>query len=369
MNDLHDRLDNAFSAITPAPAPIDATMKQGKRIRLRRRATAAASVAAAVATAVAIPLTMHVQASPVPETGPGQYSVVVDPHDPKYFPGVVAMGMVNGKKWQFNVLPPGADGASRGAQYVELYPPDGTDFAAGPNYRKIQVTALSAKLLGSSPAGLWGMDAANAVAEFGVVQADVAHLTVTLTNGATLTLHPVPEYGARLVVFVVPRGAVIVRVTAYSRAGEIASATPFYDQAGNADFATWLRPGQHGLARDTGLVASGSFNGQKWSVTAHTGPWGVCFESFGTDCPPLADTSVVDSGSTDSTHVYTGDAAPSVVRVDVLVPNGPTFQVRPVTVGGRKFFAFAMGASLKPGSFRWTAYDKAGHQVASGNPY
>lgn len=373
MNDLHDRLDNAFSAITPAPAPIDAAMKQGKRIRMRRRATAVASVAAVVAAAVAIPLTMHVQASPVPETGPGQYTVSVYPHDLKFPPWVVAQGMLNGKKWEFNVLPPGADSASRGAQYVEFYPPDKTDFVAGPDYRKIQVTALSTELLGSSPAGLWGMDAANAVAEFGVVQADVAHLTVTLTNGATLTLHPVPEYGARLVVFAVPRGAVIVRVTAYSRAGEIASAIPFYDQAGKADFATWLRPGQDGLARDGGLVASGSISGHKWSVIAHTGPWGACFEfePSVTECVPLPlfNTSVSAAMSGDTAQLYVRAAEPSVVRVRVREPDGTTLTVRPVTIGGQKFFAFAASTTIKSGFFTWTAYDKAGHQVASGNPY
>jgi hypothetical protein len=373
MNDLHDRLDNAFSAITPAPAPIDAAVKQGKRIRLRRRATAMASVAAVVAAAVTIPLTVHVQASPVPETGPGQYTASVAPPDPKFPPGVLAQGMLNGKKWQFNVLPPGADSASRGAQYVEFYPPDGTDFTAGPNYRKIQVTALSTDLLGSSPAGLWGMDAANAVAEFGVVQADVDHLTVTLTNGATLALHPVPEFGARLVAFVVPRGAVIVRVTAYSQAGEIGSAIPFYDQAGKADFATWLRPGQDGLARDVGLIASGSISGHKWSVIAHTGPWGACFEfePSVTECVPLPlfNTIVSASMSGATAQLYVRVAEPSVVRVRVREPNGTTFAVRPVTIGGQKFFAFAAATTVKPGSFSWVAYDAAGHQVASGTPY
>ncbi|HEX6518742.1 MAG TPA: hypothetical protein VF070_01825 [Streptosporangiaceae bacterium] len=367
MNDLHDRLDNAFSAITPAPAPIDAAMKQGKRIRLRRRATAVASVAAVVAAAVALPLTMHVQASPVPETGPGQYTVSVFPHDLKYPSWVVAQGMLNGKKWQFNVSAPG--GASRGSQYVSFDPPDKTDFLPGPG-RMMQVTALSTDLLGSSPAGLWAMDAANAVAEFGVVQADVDHLTVTLTNGATLTLHPVPKFGARLVVFVVPRGAVIVHVTAYSRAGEIASAIPFYNSAGTATFATWLRPGQQGVARDSRLLASGSISGQEWSVTAYTGPWGVCFEMMTvTTCTPITH-AAVDSGNANGiVRMFAIEPDPSVIRVDVRLPGGTAIATRLVTVGRHKFFAFAVSATLKPGSVRWTEYDKAGHQVASGTSY
>jgi hypothetical protein len=61
--------------------------------------------------------------------------------------------------------------------------------------------------------------------------------------------------------------------------------------------------------------------------------------------------------------VAAGSAAPSVVRVAVTSPDGKTTQVRPVTVGGLKLFAFPFGQGPRP--WRWTAYDGAGHVVAS----
>jgi hypothetical protein len=52
-----------------------------------------------------------------------------------------------------------------------------------------------------------------------------------------------------------------------------------------------------------------------------------------------------------------------VTRLVVTRPDGSTTQVRPVQVGGQKFFAFAMSAGHK--KVRWAAYDSSGDLVAS----
>ena len=90
-------------------------------------------------------------------------------------------------------------------------------------------------------------------------------------------LHPVAVYGVRAVAFAVPVGAGVVDATAYSRHGEIAAAIPFNAPSGVAAFGVWLTPGQHGLARASGRIGSGTANGRAWSVTAYLGPWGICY--------------------------------------------------------------------------------------------
>ena len=47
----------------------------------------------------------------------------------------------------------------------------------------------------------------------------------------------------------------------------------------------------------------------------------------------------------------------------VTQPDGTTIQVRLVTVGGQKVFAFAVRPGAKP--LRWVAYDSAGNVVTS----
>ena len=109
--------------------------------------------------------------------------------------------------------------------------------------------------------------------QYGAVRADVTYVAVRLGNGTVLILHPVAVYGVRAVAFAVPVGAGIADATAYSRHGEIAAAIPFNAPGGVAAFGLWLTPGQHGLARASGRIGSGTANGRAWSVTAYLGPW------------------------------------------------------------------------------------------------
>jgi hypothetical protein len=210
--------------------------------------------------------------------------------------------------------------------------------------------------------------------QYGAVRANVSYVTVRLGDGTVLTLHPARVYGARVMAFAIPMGAPILSVTAYSPQGEIATAIPFNYPGGSASFGIWLRPGQHGLARASGLVGSGSYLGDTWSATAYLGPWGVCLYgktggggSAGT-CADIASPSGLGTSVMFWTGgvpaVAGGSASPPVVRVAVTAPGGTTTQVHPVTVGGIKFFAFPFGKG--PKHWKWTAYDGSGHAVASG---
>src|ERR1700677_569329 len=98
MDQLRSRLDDAFSAVSPVPAPIEGAIRKGKVIRLRRQAVVAVGVAAVVAAAVFTPLAVHWGASPPPSTG--SYTVTVQPPGPHSPPGEIASGTLNGKSWQ-----------------------------------------------------------------------------------------------------------------------------------------------------------------------------------------------------------------------------------------------------------------------------
>jgi len=205
---------------------------------------------------------------------------------------------------------------------------------------------------------------------YGAVRADVTYVAVRLDNGTVLMLHPVAVYGVRAVAFAVPVGAGIVDATAYSRHGEVAAAIPFNAPNGVAAFGVWLEPGQHGLARASGRIGSGTANGSAWSATAYLGPWGICIQASGAGftqavCVPTV--SDLDSSSwslTEGSLTVAGGFAPaSTAWVIVNQPYGTTTRVRPVTVGGQRLFAFQLDTG--PNRLSWTDHDSSGAVVGS----
>jgi hypothetical protein len=365
QRDLYERLDRAVEAITPPAAPVDGVMRRGKVIRWRRRSVAVAGVAAVVAAgAIAVPSLRHA-ASQDPATS--RYTVTVQSPGPHSPAGLMASGTVNGQRWKLTAGQPGAGGAGRGQQFVgasgPAFGPDGA-FDSGPAFTAPR----------TDPVSFTGVSSGSSQAAYGAVAADVSYVTVRLGNGIVLTLHPARVYGVRVVAFAFPLGASAVSATAYSARGEIATAIPFNAPGSIATFATWLRPGQHGLARASGPVGSGSYLGGTWSAAAYLGPWGACLtgHASGTGGSSCIDDVTDASGLGTGVYFWTsgvpaialGSADQSVVRVVVTSPDGKTMQVRPVAVGGGKFFAFPFGKGPKP--WKWTAYDGSGHSVASG---
>lgn len=358
---LRERLDEALSAFIPAPPAVDETIRSGRRIRWRRRALAAACVAAVAATGVVVPLSVHSQASPAPATNRGGYTVTVEPPGPHAPEGLIATGTINGKSWQFAVSRPGTGGLDHDYQYL---------LASGPAFGPAQqdsVPVLGTD--GSDPADFSPVGGRRTFLQVAAVGRYVTGLTVSLTNGTRLTLHPVTAFGVRLVAFGVPAGAVITDVTAYSRAGEVATATPFTFANGVppfASFATWLRPGQHGLGRGAGTF--GVKAGVKVSpMIVHTGPWGICVDGPRAGiclqaALPLR-TKILSSIDQGNNQVLLGSASAAVVRI-VAFQDGHMITARPQTIAGQQFFALATGRDMN--LLDWTAYDAAGHRVASG---
>jgi hypothetical protein len=361
-HDLREHLGLAVEAITPRPAPIDGAVRRGKAIRRRRRVAAAAAITAVVAVGVITIPSLRQLAGPTRAPGSGHYRVTVQPPGPGSPAGLIASGTINGKYWQLVTGKPGTGGTTRGNQEVTLSGP------AAQNPMVAIVPDISAQH--PDPVALTNVGLV-VQAHYGPVQADVSYVKVTLENGTVLTLHPVTAYGARVVAFATPVNAVIVSATAYSRHGEIATAIPFNEGDGQAFFGSWLKPGQHGIARASGSIGSGTVGGNTWSAFAYVGPWGFCIvDAVGSSCGAADSssrlgTAVITSTSVSTPRVITGVAASPVVRLVVHQPGGTTTQVRPVTVGGQKFFAFTETSGS--GGFSFTAYDSSGDVVGSGS--
>jgi hypothetical protein len=359
--DLHERLDRAFETITPRPAPVDGTIRRGKAIKGRRRVAATVAVAAVVAVGVITVPSLHRLAGPTPVPGSGHYTVTVQPPGPDSRAGLIASGTVNGKRWEI-----GADKPEAGHGIQQLY-------TSGPAYGPEDGTAVPNRPVGTDPVFFQSAGSGTIQSEYGTVRADVSYVTVRLGNGTVLTLHPVTVYGTRVIAFAFPGNAVIVNDIAYSRHGEIATAVPFNKPAdGFFYFGVWLKPGQHGIARASGLIGSGTAGGSAWSVSADLGPWGVCVitswadvkgASVCADTFPQLPTITIDSASDSTLQLRIGAAPPSAVRIVVRQANGTTTRVRPVAIGSQKPFAFLVGADSA--AWSWTAYGSSGAVVAS----
>jgi hypothetical protein len=179
--------------------------------------------------------------------------------------------------------------------------------------------------------------------QFGPVSAAVRYVTVRLSDGAALTLHPVSVYGTRFVGYAVPRGVQVSSITAYSARRELASTIPFNAPDATLNTGVWLRPGETGMDRATHLIGSGTVDGHAWSSTAYVGPWGECLVTRGNGgatrvCDPVSSpqgTTVLGSASGPFVVVY-GTAAADVRHVIITLASGQTLRVQAVQVWGSR---------------------------------
>lgn len=355
--DLAERLDQAFQAITPRPAPVGRAVRQGTVIRVRRRLVSAAALAV-VTAGVAVPLLLHQQASQPTLNQARHHHVTVRLAGPQSPAGLIASGTVDGRPWRLTTDKPGQGGATRGSQCFTVLSTHNCGPVVGPTR--------------ADPVSFSGNSAGPTAVEYGPVSAAVRYVTVRLADGTVLTLRPVRIYGARYVAYGVPVSEAVSRVTAYSAHGELASAIPFNGSPGGGpDVGLWLRPGQTGVSRATHRVSSGTVDGHAWSVTAYLGPWGECLVTrtggnSGSACDQVSSpqhTTVLGSAS-GPPQVSFGTAAADVEHLVITLSGGGTIRVRAIAAGEQKFFAF--GVPQGQHAVRWLAYDAARRGVGSG---
>ncbi len=362
--DLRQRLDRAFGAVAPRPAPVDGAIRQGRAIRARRWVAAAAGIAMAAA-AVAVPLALRNQAAPSSVTPrPRHHTVTVHPAGPHAPAGLIAWGRVDRRHWVVRAGKPYPSGPFKGSQYISgvgggVYAPAMT--SSGPDPASFQD-------LYDGPAA-----ANQLMAVYGPVRADVTYMQARLSDGTVLTLHPVRVNGVRFVAFAAPT-FMIGKITAYSARGALAATVPLHGPHGSLLFNQWLRPGQAGLPRRSWAIGAGTTAGVSWSIGVYQGPWGYCIltvrsRSNTGACynrpAELSGSGVMGQGGSGAPQLIWGTAPPRAARVVVVMSDHSRVRVRTVTAGQLRYFAFAV-ASARLRVTRWMAYDQARHGVGHG---
>jgi hypothetical protein len=338
--DLRQQLGRVMEVVTPSPAPVGPTVRQGRGIRVRRRAGVAAGLAAVVGVAVAVPSLLHAAAqAPVSPTPP---SVTVNPAGAEAKDGVIGSGRINGQRWRLVAQPPGTDGVPKGTMCFLVT-------GAGMNGQECLPSIAGS---GGAPPAFASIGGGRAQAQYGVVPPAVTRVTVTLADGTVLVLHPTEAFGQHYVAFATPLPLAISRAVAYAGRSEISYTVPFPSATGNV-FTFWLKAGQRGLPRASYRIGSGNVDGNAWSETVHVGPWGYCFTGgqsncFGTQVRSfdIRDGLLSASGLRTTGYVI-GTAALPVSRVRVILSGGPSVTVRVVNAEGLRFFAFAIPRGTK----------------------
>ncbi|HEV2374459.1 MAG TPA: hypothetical protein VGS19_20145 [Streptosporangiaceae bacterium] len=348
-------LGTALDEFTPGPLPFETVVKRGKGMRVKRRLIAVAAVTAVAA--LGVPFVVHQfgagESAPVVSS---HYYVTDNPPGPGSARGLIASGTLNGKHWQ---------------AVGQFAPGMGCGFSFQTSQGS---TCVQGQVGGGDPATVILTMGQVSV---GSVRGDVAYLHLLLTNGRTLTVHPVPVFGgryARYFAFAVPTSAAVTKVVAYSSdQHELGYAIPF-TALGSVETVRWLHRGETVPPRATYRIGSGAVAGQGWAVDAYVGPWGVCLglpRSGGGGCYPslshwLGKTRPVkqafSAAALGNSVVTALVVAGDVDHVVVQQPNGHT-SVRAVPAGGARFCVFVTGQDEHAS---WAAYSASGAILAHG---
>jgi hypothetical protein len=387
MTELRDDLDRALRSVTIGEAPVQRAMRAGRRLRTRRRvAVLAGALATAVVAAVSpslarpgaapAPPAANPTATPVPSaTGSSHRDPVVTDQPPAAgaAAGTIAQGTIGGRRWAAALSGSGLNPHSQAlvcyTAYVAL---TAAAPASGPSAQLLQDCVSGAVDAASHPAGLTGRvtGAATSTSEqvvLGVVASDVTYFALTFTDGQQLKLIPVSWQGQRYIAWIAPAAMTVAGLTAHLGSpnfdsGQTMTAVPFQPAGSAPLFGLWLKPGQPAAPRAGGVIGHGTAGGPDWSASAYEGPWGTCFipslsATFCLQETRLGGTAVLGGWGSDPAAAF-GSAAPGVALLKITLSNGKSVQVRPVTVGNERLFAFWPGVGVWPTG--WTSYDAAG---------
>jgi hypothetical protein len=353
--DLRNRLSAALDQVPVPDPPVRAVLQGGKVLRVRRRIEIAVGLAAAVAAAVMIPSVIDQSAHRGPANrGHRPPKVTVARLSSRVAPGLIARGTAGKQSWRITF-----DRADKNSLCV-LVAHDAPVCMSG-TAPSVSGLATMTGLSGST----WNSFASP-------VGADVTNMSVSLSDGAVLNLHPFGSAGYRWVGLVVPRTLRIVEAIAYSGKRELGYSVPFTHD-GYQTLVTWLRPGQVGPARSTRLIGSGVAAAAHWSVVGYAGPWGYCEvltaqNGHGSSCQQAGvgypGSELIGPASATLGRWVVGTARPDVAYLVLTLRNRATLRVPVVEFAGSNWFALAI--NTHPRIVSWRAYDDAGHRLYGG---
>jgi len=360
---LRSRLSAELDLLDPGPLPLDTVVKQGRAVMIRRRALAAIAVVIVAAAAVTVPKLVHIASQPA---SPPHYHVTVNPPGKGASKHLIATGTVNKLRWIATGMV--KDGEFLTCLRISESSGRGCNGAApGPTFPK-------------APVAIDASDGSGPVLVTLTVRADVRYLLLSLTDGQTVTLRPVPVFGhayPSVAAIMVPSNEAITEIQAFSATAELGYAVPFTAPT-DIETVRWLEPSEPALpkaARYT--IASGRLRGDPWAERLYVGPWGFCFTSTWRSyvngvsylCVPIsvygpgrevrpAGTQFISSQVGFSVLVGPRQLSYVVVRTG----QGAPFLVRPYRVGAASFVVLVSTGNSKSS---WIAYSATGQRLGS----
>lgn len=354
---LRDQLIAVLNDVTPHPAPTAAVKRQGKAIRNRRRVGVVAGLAVGIIAAALVPGLLHQSKAQVP--------VTPEHKDPKVTVGTVgrgaqrgliARGAIEGKPWRITLSWMGKN------LCVGISPKSPAAVCGAPD-------ALAVAMW---PADIEGTGDGRVNVLYGIAASQVRRVSIALSDGAVLDLHPVRFAGLRWIGVELPAKLAVTTVMAYSRSRELAYAIPFIaERGGLPSFGHWLRPGEPVPGEIARKIGSGVSADKRWSMTVHGGPWGMCAVpeiagdagTIGCWSATAKQNGVLMNGSlpTQFGRWAVAAARPSVSYLMLTMTDGSTRRVPVVQVGNVRLYAIVIISG--PRIARWAAYDAAGHRL------
>ena len=374
---LSQRLHEEFGALEISPAPVLRIIGRGRGVRARRRALAAGT---AVLAALAVVAAAHFDTRTATASG-----VTLNPPNPAAPGGVFASGTAHGKPWTLAVRNIADPGSHRCLPAVMFSGRDGDVlFKAAKGTPSFGNPALLS--------GISGFPGIGAV--FTQVAPDITRLRLTFADGKQVSARPVRVRACGTSFNL----AGLAFADARRSPGEIATYTPFgldegLDLESSAAVWTVFGPTTRGIwvnldksqadiaaSQAEFRIGAGAVAGQVWHIRVSLGLYGQCYTAAlrrqgqgrgqGTRCVPVAAppriaalTFLPVPGALTQLPGYAGLVTPRAAKVVVSVNNGSILTVRPVSVAGRAYIAFAVPAGCRP--YLLSLYDAAGHRIAA----
>ncbi|HKR67907.1 MAG TPA: hypothetical protein VJT16_03620 [Streptosporangiaceae bacterium] len=266
--------------------------------------------------------------------------------------GVIAAGTVNGKAWRIKLVKKPSD-------YSPCWSRPGSGFAPNADCLEPVGRLLKHWETFSGPADVLSFDPVL----FGPVRPEVNRVSLRLSDGVVLILHPVEAFGHKWIGIVMPAGLAPVKAVAYARDRELAHSVPFDDNVGgrNFDFMSWLPAGDDGPSRMTKVIRGGGLK-----LVLHTGPWGNCLsnESEGYSFP----LGFHPNGALEGTY-----GLPRTVPM--AFPWPARYMTLDMSDGSKRHVKLVQGAGLafaiiraprNPSINDWNVFDGRGHRLSGG---